>query len=121
MNFLLDLAQEGRIREAERPANQAVDKTIDATSTVDGLKRRIDAMALANQALFEVLQKRLGIPEEEVIRRMAEIDSRDGLKDGKMGANVVRCRQCSKPVSTTRQRCMFCGEIVVEGHLFEKA
>jgi hypothetical protein len=121
MNFLREFSQEGRIRGAEQRANQAVEKTIDAASTVDALKRRVDAMALANQALFEALRDRVGVTEEEVIRRMAEIDARDGVKDGKMGARVVQCRRCSKPVSTTRQRCMYCGEIVVDGHLYEKA
>ena len=120
MNFPFDLAHEGRIRGAELRANQAVDRTIDAASAVDSLKRRIEVMALANQALFEMLQNRLGITEEEVISRMAEIDSRDGVKDGKIGASVVKCRRCSKPVSTTRQRCIYCREVVIDGHLFEK-
>jgi hypothetical protein len=121
MNFLFDVGQEIRTREAQRRADRAIDKTIDLAGSADVLKRRVEVMALANQALFEILQSRLGITEEEVIRRMAEIDARDGAKDGKIGARVVKCRRCGKQVSTSRQRCIYCAEIVTEGHLYEKA
>ena len=120
MNFLFDIAQEMRARNAQQSVESARDKAIDAKGATIDLARRVEVMALANQALFEVLKSRLGISEEEVILRMAEIDARDGSKDGKMSARVVACRQCARKVSTARQRCMFCGEVVVEGHLFQK-
>jgi len=114
--------QEGRIQNATRRADQAVEKTIDLESDAGSLQRRVEVMALANQALFEILRDRLGISEEEVIYRMAEIDAQDGRKDGKMStsARVVTCRRCGRAVSTTRLRCMYCGELVIEGHLYEK-
>ena len=121
MNFLWDIAQEGRIRSAEKRAQRAEEKTVDLAGGAGSVQRRLDVMTLANQALFEILRDRLGISEEEVIYRMAEIDGRDGRKDGKIGATVVSCRRCGKKVSTARQRCMYCRELVVDGHLFEKS
>jgi hypothetical protein len=121
VNFLFDLGQEGRIHAADKAAQRATDKAIDALSGTVDLKRRIEVMALANQALFEILKSRLGITEEEVLGRMAEIDTRDGIKDGKISPRVVACRKCGKKISTARQRCMFCGEVAKDGHLFEKA
>jgi len=121
MSWLFDIAQETRIRGAQNTAEKASERTIDLSASADTLKRRLDVMALANQALFEILQSRLGIAEEEVIIRMAEIDARDGKKDGKMNPRVVDCVRCSKKVSTSRMRCMFCNEIVSQGHLFEKS
>lgn len=121
MNWLFDIAQEGRIRGAQKEAQKATEKTIDLSSGADTLKRRLDVMALANQALFEILQSRLDISEEEVIMRMAEIDLRDGKKDGKISPRVVSCARCGRKVSTARLRCMFCNESVTEGHIYEKA
>jgi hypothetical protein len=120
MNFLFDLAQEVRTRAAESSAERAREKAADAAGAAVDLRRRIEVMALANQALFEILKSRLGISEEEVMLRMAEIDVRDGSKDGKMSARVASCRRCGRKISTARQRCMFCGEVVVDGHLFQK-
>jgi len=121
MDFLFDVAQEGRIHSAGKAAQRAGEKASDAISGTIDLKRRVEVLALANQALFEILKSRLGITEEEVLLRMAEIDARDGSKDGKMAPRVIACRKCGRKVSTARQRCMFCGDVVRDGHLFEKA
>jgi hypothetical protein len=121
MSWLFDIGQEVRISAAQKEAQKASEKAIDLSSNADSLKRRLDVMALANQALFEILQSRLGISEEEVILRMAEIDMRDGKKDGRMNPRVVSCIKCGRKVSTARLRCMFCNETVTEGHIFEKA
>lgn len=121
MSWLFDIAQEGRIRGVQRQAEKATERTIDLSANADTLKRRLDVMALANQALFEILQNRLGITEEEVIRGMAEIDVRDGKKDGKINPRVVECVRCARKVSTSRLRCMFCNEVVAQGHIFEKS
>jgi len=120
MNIFWDAIQHRQIRDAHRQADRALEKTIDLESDAGSLQRRVEVMALTNQALYEILRDRLGISDEEVVYRMAEIDARDGCKDGKMGARVAKCRRCARPVSTARQRCMYCAELVVEGHLFEK-
>jgi hypothetical protein len=121
MSWLFNIGQEVRLHSAQKEAEKASEKTIDLSANADTLKRRLDVMALANQALFEILQSRLGIAEEEVILRMAEIDARDGKKDGKISPRVVACMRCGKKVSTSRLRCMFCNETVTDGHLFEKS
>lgn len=121
MNLFREILQEHRIRETEKQVQRASDKAIDATSASLDLRKRVEGLALANQALFEILQSRLGISEEDVLQRMAEIDGRDGVRDGMMAARVVPCRNCGRKVSTARQRCMFCGKSVVDGHLFEKS
>ena len=120
MNFLFDIAQEGRISAAQQVADGASDKASDAVAGTVDLKRRVEVLALANQALFEILKNRLGITDDEVLLRMAEIDRGDGSRDGKMTPRVVACRRCSRKVSTARLHCVFCGEVVEEGRLFEK-
>ncbi|GAB5561338.1 MAG: hypothetical protein SynsKO_29850 [Synoicihabitans sp.] len=121
MDFLWDLAQEGRIHGAEKRAQRAEHKVIDLKSGANDVQRRLNVMTLANQALFEILRDRLGISEDEVIHRMAEIDGRDGKKDGKMAPRVVACRRCRRKVSTARQRCMYCAELVKDGPLYGKS
>lgn len=120
-DFLFDVAQESRINHANQRAQDAVEKTHENRERSVSLRRRVEVMTLANQALFEILKDRLGISEEEVLYRMAEIDGRDGNNDGKIGAKVVACRRCGRKVSTARQRCMYCAEVVVDGHLYEKS
>lgn len=120
-DFLSEIIQQGRVADAQRRADVAAAKSDDALVTLDALQRHIEVLALANQALFEILKARIGVTEKEVTARMAEIDARDGAKDGKMGARVVSCPSCQRPVSTARMRCLYCGATITEGHLFQKS
>jgi len=48
-----------------------------------------------------------------LLRRMAEIDQRDGRKDGKMGGAPVPCRKCGRITNTVQKYCVYCGDPVV--------
>src|SRR5262245_5168357 len=120
MDLLIDIWQQRKIAEAQRAASAAVDSAKETKEDARSLKNKIDALALANQALFEILAERIGLKEEEVVRRMMAIDQRDGKKDGKMGGAPVPCRKCGRTTNTVQKYCIYCGEPVVDGHLFQK-
>ena len=112
--------QDGLISRTNKRLD-SLSHTAGETAQVAGdLRQRVELLALANQALFEILQDRLGLTEEEVLARMAEIDARDGAKDGKITPRVTDCPRCRRKVSTNRQKCMFCGELVLAGSPFER-
>lgn len=122
MNFLFsDLSQQASLSRAESSAESARSKAVDAEALASSMQERLEVIALANQALFEILKSRLGITEEEVVARMAEIDARDGTRDGKMTPAVTACRNCGRKISSARRRCLFCGEAVLSGNLFQKS
>ena len=121
MNLFIDLLHESRIKAAQSDARGAHERAQDAASATGDLRQRVEMLALANQALFEILVERLGIQEDEVVARMAEVDARDGARDGRITPRVVTCRKCSRKVSTTRQQCMYCGDLVLAGSPFEKS
>jgi len=121
MDFLFsDFSASSRILQAESAADSARASASEAERAADDMQRRVEVIALANQALFEILKSRLGITEEEVVARMADIDARDGTRDGKMTATVAACRSCGRKISSARRRCLFCGETVLSGNLFQK-
>ena len=118
---LHNLLQDKRINQTDQRLDNISHTAGDAAQIAGDLRQRVELLALANQALFEILQNRLGLTEEEVLTRMAEIDARDGAKDGKITSKVTDCPRCRRKVSTNRQKCMFCGELVLAGSPFEKA
>jgi predicted Zn-ribbon and HTH transcriptional regulator len=120
MNLLIDIWQQGKIADAQKTASAAVDSAKESKEDAQSLRRKIDALALANQALFEILAERLGIKERDVVRRMVEIDQRDGRKDGKMGGAPLPCRKCGRTTNTAQKYCVYCGEPVTDGNLFQK-
>lgn len=78
------------------------------------LQHQVARLALLNQALWEILCERLGLTEEELVRRAHEIDLRDGVPDGKISHRAVTCPQCGRTVNSKHHRCLYCGQ------LFEK-
>ena len=61
MNLLIDLWQQNRIESAEREANSAANSARQSKEVAVDLQSRMNALALANQALFELVAERFGI------------------------------------------------------------
>jgi predicted Zn-ribbon and HTH transcriptional regulator len=120
MDLLIDIWQQGKIADAQQTAAAAVNSVKETKEDAQALRKKIDALALANQALFEILAERFGLKEQDVVRRMADIDQRDGRKDGKMGGAPVPCRKCGRTTNTAQKYCVYCSEPVVDGSLFQK-
>ena len=76
------------------------------------LERRIDHLALACQALWEILSERVGVTHEDLTKKMNEIDLRDGVQDGRMTSHVIQCPSCGRNVSSSKPTCMFCGAAI---------
>lgn len=81
--------------------------------------QRIDALALTCQALWELLQQKTGLTEDELQAKMQEIDLRDGVEDGRMSGTSLKCPGCSREVNSRRGNCMYCGSVLPAGHRFE--
>jgi|GEM_PF-889396 len=90
------------------------------SSRSDELQRQVDFLAMANQALFELVSAKLGITEGDVLERMKEIDGRDGKVDGKMAGITTLCPQCGRIANTAKNNCIYCGALIDTGHLFQK-
>jgi len=121
MNFLLlPTWHSQRIAETERTVEKTAGKVAAGQDATDDLRRRVETLALANQALFEILSERLGITEDDVMSRMLAIDVRDGKKDGKITGKAAPCKQCRRTINTSRRHCMYCGAPIKEGAAFGK-
>ena len=54
-----------------------------------------------------------GRSDEDLIRRIADIDLEDGKLDGRKAATPPRpCPHCQRVLSKNRPRCLFCGKPV---------
>jgi len=73
------------------------------------LEHHVQRLSLQNQALWEVLQKHLNIPEEELEAKIKEIDLRDGVEDGKVTDVALQCPKCGRVSSRKHWKCLYCG------------
>lgn len=115
MDFIWDLHQDGRIQDAQQEARVA-----DAVvSEFARMHRRLDRLALASQAMWELLRDRAGITEEELKAKILEVDLRDGTTDGRMSTQITDCPKCVAKTNSKRATCVMCGAPLEVRHSFE--
>ncbi|HOJ67742.1 MAG TPA: hypothetical protein PKX28_02350 [Candidatus Hydrogenedentes bacterium] len=73
------------------------------------LERRIDRLALLCQALWELLREQLNLTDAQLETIVANVDERDGARDGAQREHPVRCSRCGRINSSRRDTCLYCG------------
>lgn len=118
---LWDLHQHGQIKEVQRETGRANDKARDAERKTESFQRQLDHLTLLCQSMWELLQEHSGLSEQQLRVKIADIDTRDGKADGKIGAQVFPCPVCSANCNSASQRCTMCGEDLKKHkpHIFE--
>ncbi len=119
MELFWELWQDRRISAAQGDASVAKVNVAQNTREVRDLDFTIDRIALASQAMWELLSARLGLTEEDLRAKMAEIDLRDGKEDGRMTTRATDCTGCGRKVNVRRERCLYCGATVTKPMAFQ--
>lgn len=87
---------------------------------VDYLEGEVERLLMISEALWGILKEQLQYTDDELVRRVQEIDLRDGQLDGKVSKSAPKkCTSCGRTVMKKRPQCMYCGHLV-EGDLFER-
>lgn len=114
-----DIFQEIRLNDHGARQDDS-DSALRRTSlNLDELARQMRKMALVNQALYELLKERTGISDEDLRRRIREIDLRDGAADGRLDASPLRCPKCQSAVTVGALSCQYCGATIAPKYPFE--
>lgn len=82
----------------------------DARQRVRDLEHEVGRLKLLNQALWEVLREKLGLTDAELEKRVADVDMRDGVVDGRMTTVALKCPTCSRVSSSRHWKCLYCGQ-----------
>lgn len=99
----------GSTMDAARAAGDARRARNDATSAAD----RVERALLACEAMWSLVREKLSLTDEDIVRRMNEIDLSDGRLDGKVQKNAVACPSCGRTISRRFPNCMYCGQAIV--------
>lgn len=120
--------QNSQIQEASSDAHQARSAAREASLKIADLERSLDRLALINRALWELMQDRLRLTEEDLIEKVSEIDLRDGALDGKYdrgkdssapGDALRTCDRCGRVMNARHVRCIYCGSATFGGNVFD--
>ena len=111
--------QQTKIAGAERLAEAAESKADRAARTLEDLRPHVDRLSLACQAMWELLRECSDLKEEDLERKILEVDGRDGSVDGKIGVQQLDCPACGRKTNSKRNSCLFCGAPTKRPHQFD--
>lgn len=95
--------------QASQSASDASAAARRSESAVARLESRIERLALVTEALWTLLEERVGITEGELLDRIREIDLSDGVLDGRVRHGTFECPHCGRVLSRRNLRCLYCG------------
>lgn len=81
------------------------------------LRAEVERLLMITESLWTFMKEQHGYTDDALIRRIAEIDIRDGKLDGRVAPGGTgeqqSCPQCSRPVGRKRPTCLYCGAALV--------
>ncbi len=86
---------------------QAREARMDAA----GLRERLDRQALMSMALWSLMKEHLGLTDDQLLKRVQDIDLSDGKLDGKVMQGVSDCKKCKRSLSPRHAKCIYCGTV----------
>jgi hypothetical protein len=102
-----------RATQSELAGERATVVAEQARSQVEQMQVDINRLMLCTQALWELLMEQHGYTEEQLVKRITEIDMRDGKLDGKISVQgPVACPECCRANTRKRVACLYCGTLL---------
>ena len=101
---------------------QAASASADAASAkrdVSDLENELARMRLACAAMWELVREKTGLTEDDLIAKIAILDARDGVADGKLTRTIRKCTQCGRTIAAKQNKCMYCGTVRAIDSVFE--
>jgi len=120
VDVIIDLYQQGKIEAATQRSERAADKVSVLGDDIKRVGNQVEMLAITCQALWELLRERTRLEDGDVLRKVEEIDLRDGTVDGKMTMRVRDCRACGRPNNSKRSNCLYCGGALEQAHIFHR-
>jgi hypothetical protein len=89
-----------------------VDRTGTETISRDlqRVEQRLERLVLVLQAMWSLATEKTGLTENDLLRRVTELDAQDGATDGRVTKPPVPCSKCGAMICRKFNRCLFCGQ-----------
>lgn len=82
---------------------------------------QLERLGLVTEAMWSFLSERMGVTQDQLEQRMAEIDAQDGSVDGRRGPHPPEpCGTCGAAIDRTRTTCAFCGAPATPSNPFDR-
>ena len=70
---------------------------------------KIDRLVLIYRSMWELIRASNNLSEDDLLKKVTEIDLSDGTIDGKIITPPKKCSSCNRVMSKRHRRCIYCG------------
>jgi hypothetical protein len=82
---------------------------------VKSLELELERLLMITEALWEILKEKHGYTDDELVRRIALIDLKDGTLDGRVAKSApAQCPKCGRVLGKRHVTCLYCGTQLVQ-------
>ena len=93
-----------------------VDRTTVPSETADSspaarvryLEERTERLEMVCEAMWNLLKAKFEVKDEDLLAQVAQLDLTDGVTDGKVTREPLRCPNCGRANSRRHDRCIYC-------------
>lgn len=113
-----DFFQEIQLNDLRKRQSDVESATRGARFDRESVEHRLAKLELVCQSLYEILREKGGVSDEELRRKVREIDARDGSADQRMAPGPVTCPKCGAATTAGALNCPQCGATVAPKYPF---
>ena len=85
----------------------------EAKTEVEQLRADVERLTLLTEALWRMAKERWECADDDLVKRIHEIDLEDGKLDGRKATTPPRpCPHCQRTLVKHRALCLYCGKPV---------
>jgi hypothetical protein len=99
--------------EADQAAGSTVIDALEAQRNLRQLRSayadKIDTLVLIGRAMWELVRASNNLSEDDLLKKVTEVDLSDGTLDGKIITPPKKCSSCNRVMSKRHRRCIYCG------------
>lgn len=107
MSLLRNLYSHGSAADSSLRRGEV--KAEQAQNALERLEERVDQLILVNMALWSLIREHSEMTEEDLVKRVVEIDMADGELDGRTRPRLSSCGDCGQTLSRRHNHCLYCG------------
>ena len=107
----------GQLQAANFQAQSAKDLAHESARATGNIRKDTERLYLIVQALWELLREKTDLSDEDLQKKVREIDLRDGREDGqdKTQTRPSVCKNCGRVLEMGTAVCLWCGTPVDNG------
>ncbi len=97
-----------QLRQINSDVYRTISRSARTGKALMVLEDRIGKLTLISLTIWSILKEKFQLSEDDLFKKIQEIDLKDGKLDGKIQSQVKQCASCKRVMSPSHQKCIWC-------------